>query len=1126
MHRPSIRRHVIPLLAGAACLAGTLSAQEANMNSAHIRPTAVIPFMAKAPVIDGVIGDGEWNTLHVAKFVSQGGDLLQQRPGEFWVGCDGKRLFIAVRSGVHPTLGAIAKVPKGVGAKDEMGAVYDDSIELWINNNPGGDVGQYYQILVNSAGALYDQSFDVKEKIGQTYWRVAMEQAHKVADGLWTAEFAIDLANLGIADPTRPLAMRVCRNFKYNWDQSRWAPLVRSFDSPETMPLVRFAAVAPVVSEVGFQDDKGIAVAVDLTNPTAKPLPVKVKLGYNAESQPRYFQEIPAELKPGATQRFEYRKEFFTGENYPALAEILVTGADGAVLHHRDVKWQTKPKGPIWAPVGSASAEEAVQFGFEFHPTPRVIRWQVEFAGMKGREGIKAARLEVVPKAGGQPIFTATAKPSAEFAVAARAETVKDLRDGMYEARLYLDGAELAAKPVKTASVQMRSDFPWLGNKIGKDDIVIPPFTPVEVKGQTIKTVLRDHLLGGNGLWEQITAEGRPILAGPMRIEVVRDGKIEVATGKASVRFPGLTAAVTESTWETLTVKGNTQMSIEYDGCAKVTLLFAPKGDRPIDALRVVIPLADKEAPLMHAAGDGIRFNYAGKVPAGDGRVWSSDKASRSQLLGTFLPYLWVGGETRGLCWFAANDRNWVLDPKDEVPDLELVRRNGVLELHVNLIQVPTTLTGPHKVVFGLQATPTRPMPDDWRRTGIVSNDPTDYKILGMCMYWGCDLYTVVPRGADYEVVRKISAVGRGEGRDNAFFDSYTAKNPDIRNEILWSANGGAVAGIIPYTNLRGDNSRTPEWFVYQDEWRKDPFSDRLAEPGTGGPVDFCVALPPSRVDYLMYQYKQFLDAGFAAPYWDNAYIVSNGNPASGEAYTRPTGGIQPEADLWRIREVTKRTAILLHQMGKRNASVPHTTNAYLIPAFTWSGFNLDWEWKYGGTDFQERFTRDYIRACSLGRQSGSIPMALQGITEVSDPAMVKWVERTRIAACVPHEIKVWQTDPLFGKLTRKMLELGYGTPDCTVHNYWEDEPVVRIAGMDGIWLLLAGKSTVMLVVSDYGNGGTAKVTLDTKRLGLPADFAAVNWEKADDTVTAVGGTVELKDFRKHDFRVLLIAKP
>ncbi|GEM_PF-7104959 len=64
-----------------------------------------------------------------------------------------------------------------------------------------------------------------------------------------------------------------------------------------------------------------------------------------------------------------------------------------------------------------------------------------------------------------------------------------------------------------------------------------------------------------------------------------------------------------------------------------------------------------------------------------------------------------------------------------------------------------------------------------------------------------------------------------------------------------------------------------------------------------------------------------------------------------------------------------------------------------------------------------------------------------------------------------------------------------------------------------------------MRVCQDYGSGGTARLTLDTKRLGLPADYKATNWEKPSEGWTAMAGTLRVPGIAKHDFRLLIIAK-
>ena len=362
-----------------------------NTNIPTVTPTVVIPFFATPPPLDGTIVPSQWKTLHESRFVSQDGDLLERRPGEFWIGSDRKTLYIAVRSGVHPKLGPVEKyLPRPT----DQDVIFDDAIEIWIDNSPGSPDGQYFQIMVNPNGAVYEASFTHKEKIAQKFWRATMRQAHKVEDGLWTAEMAIDLTSLGITDPEKPMAIHVCRDYKNPWDQARWEPGVHSFDAPETMGRIRFTDIAPAVEELPVQDDQGITVGLSLTNPTRQVLPLHVRLGYNAQDQPRYYQNSDLTLAPGETQTAIYRKPFFTPDNYPALGEALVTDAAGNVLYHRDFKWQTKPSGPLWDAVATPNAKEATHFDIAFYPSYSRLRWRANIAALAGKEKIRRMRVD------------------------------------------------------------------------------------------------------------------------------------------------------------------------------------------------------------------------------------------------------------------------------------------------------------------------------------------------------------------------------------------------------------------------------------------------------------------------------------------------------------------------------------------------------------------------------------------------------------------------------------------------------------------------------------------------------------------------------------------------------------
>ena len=86
--------------------------------------------------------------------------------------------------------------------------------------------------------------------------------------------------------------------------------------------------------------------------------------------------------------------------------------------------------------------------------------------------------------------------------------------DGGYTARVAVPGHADFRKELAFR----RDVFAWEGNKIGLSDAVPPPFTPVRRDGSRVSVVLRDHDIGEFGLWNQVVAAGKPLLARPMRI--------------------------------------------------------------------------------------------------------------------------------------------------------------------------------------------------------------------------------------------------------------------------------------------------------------------------------------------------------------------------------------------------------------------------------------------------------------------------------------------------------------------------------------------------------------------------------------------------------------------------------
>jgi hypothetical protein len=166
-------------------------------------------------------------------------------------------------------------------------------------------------------------------------------------------------------------------------------------------------------------------------------------------------------------------------------------------------------------------------FRYAYYPSHNLVRIHVP----QPPADATAWHLALRPEAGGKDLAERAGK--LPMAAGGEAMPVTDLPEGDYVLTLTLTGG---AEPV-VEERSIRRDRPeWEGNKLGRDEVVIPPFTPLTVdeKAKRVGCVLRSHEHGAAGLWSQVTSQERELLAGPVRLEVTQDGKVHTATGHVS----------------------------------------------------------------------------------------------------------------------------------------------------------------------------------------------------------------------------------------------------------------------------------------------------------------------------------------------------------------------------------------------------------------------------------------------------------------------------------------------------------------------------------------------------------------------------------------------------------------
>lgn len=295
--------------------------------------------------------------------------------------------------------------------------------------------------------------------------------------------------------------------------------------------------------------------------------------------------------------------------------------------------------------------------------------------------------------------------------------SIPTLAPGDYDLTLRLSNPVTGAVTTVVRTFTQKTP-PWQNNDLGTARLIVPPFTPLVVNSSqgTVDCLLRSHRPGNSGLWDQVTSQGSPLLASPMQLKANVGGLAYTATGSGVAYSKVASDEVIGSTrWTAGSLSGSTTVDYEYDGMMKVTLDIDAT-TTVVDELYLVIPLQDSamindgRGLLLHAVTDGLRKNPAGRLPTGTGVVWKSSAIGRNESVGPFVPYIWLGGPERGICWFADSDKDWIVD--DEKPEIEVSRTGGQTSLIVHFVNKSAVINRKRTIVFGLMATPAKPMPE------------------------------------------------------------------------------------------------------------------------------------------------------------------------------------------------------------------------------------------------------------------------------------------------------------------------------------------------------------------------------------------------------------------------------
>ena len=1094
-----------------AVLAITLTA--ATASAADSVATAAL--FETAPNLDGTISPGEWDgAVRATPLMRWRRMTFEPREAVAYMGFDRKNLYVAMQSELRP--GGLRAEKKF----DDGRLVFDSVIELAIDPNRDnrasgkGDLS-FYQFMANSIGTTKDTRHSLGAS--DTGWDSNVRLANGIHEdrGIWTAEFAFPWESFGLTGDQivgKNIGLVIARDFKNPWTQPTWLPLGASFSSVGEFPVVRLTENEPVVRIEKLRLDTFMGrspLEVKVVNPgaTAK---AKVDLLITSTDMPKLERTEVLDLPAGGSATFGYEiPEGRLHERAKHTLNLVVTDPDaGTVLFRSKGGTWSKPRAKGWHLDTGPNPAAAAKVGY--YPTHKVLKVWVNPAEL-GRDDAdtRSAGITVTDRAGEVLLDTTLAWEEGGSGVAEY--TLPGIEEGLYTTTISIEGYE--KKMVRHFEDRA---FVWEDNDLGRTTEIFPPFEPIERDGDAVGVVMRRYRMNGLGLWDSARARGNEtdfeeLLAAPITVQLSTESDAVDATGETLSGEGEVTTdlphkLVYEGRAQHPAVEVETRTITEYDGCMRVEMDLLPgENEQEIQSLWVDIPIRDERAPLYHVTTTALRSNPAGTAPKGEGLVWDTRDFPDGEWPTGFRPYIWLGAEERGLCWFADNDRNWVKDVDFKKgkydPALSLHRNDGMLTLRVHLVQRPVTLQRKRHIVFGLMATPAKPMPEDWRAigrpdhlafyfsmghvNGLYSTYSSKYPLnydwtpfdLNYARRTGQKLHTPAKEQIENWKRRNLTeAIPKGprEKIGSLIRHGYRRTHPDPTSVYFEEFHSTTVKG----------GAEAPAFYT---EWCGRPLREGFFnDPGPWAIGMGTGALVKSYRDFACWYAAHWLRRGYGI-YFDNSFPKRVYDTLTTAAY-RWKGVTVPSAGMWNHRAYLKRVWIMHQQM--RDPKAPqammiHMTNTQIAPYMVWNEYNLDLEWRNSDDALQQRFAPDLIRTETLGLKTGTVPVVL-GFS--GGPAMLV------------HEVKTGIT---VRDYPRPFVEFGYGRPDCEVYNYWDAGAPMEVSDEMCKWLLLKrdGRLFVYLVTWD-GESNTVRVTLDLDKLGV--DVSRVAEAKSGEQIAAL----------------------
>ena len=570
----------------------------------------------------------------------------------------------------------------------------------------------------------------------------------------------------------------------------------------------------------------------------------------------------------------------------------------------------------------------------------------------------------------------------------------EDLPEGNY--KVIAEVTTKDGKPIQTVAVDFIVPGPpvWLTEKVGVSDTPPPPWTPIETQGKNLRVWGREYDIGAFGLPEKIVTQENSILAGPVTFRCLRDGKeiswrhlapeLKKKSDAEVVRQGTSCSDLGKMTW---------RVQAEFDGFLLYDLELSPAPGAKCDLMELRVPIR-KEFAILHYKN----ANDRGFISEKPGVFWQAN----------FGRYWWIGTDDFGLCGATEHTGANIDAAKDA---FSIVRMpNGDVHVIYRFVAKPMALTEPWKLRWILQATPTKPLPKDWRTWRDVSRGfkPSPHEVkLAVAFPW--------PHPAKFK-----------------YFSFPVVKDLQWYRAYINDLHENKDVLVLPYSQFITMPPNIPECAFYWRQWH-NPIGT-LQE--TGGALPYVSArFVPSYIDFMVWKHRQLAkEYGHDGLYVDFAGVYGGFfAPEHGVGYVRGGKEYPASFPICSVREMWKRVYTMFKQdINPHSVIVGHNSSAVHAPVLSFCDVWLNGEHNWRGPlrdNYLEVLPLDKLRAAFRAQAHGGIPWWLpQWYGAVLDDKDVA----SKQADGKPAAVTVEKSHHLFG--LGMLLDVGFW-PICGMNN-------------------------------------------------------------------------------------------